>query len=209
MTARDPIRVLMADDHPLIREGISALVSSQSDMAIVGEASSGLEATAMYEALMPDVVLLDLQMPAMGGFEAITAIKRLKPSARIIVLTTYEGDHLASRAISLGARAYLLKSAVRHELLNAIRAVFRGQKHIDAKVAENLSHHVGESPLSVRETEVLSLIAGGNSNRAVGLTLAITEETVKGYVKNILAKLNARDRTHAVALAIKRGIIEL
>ncbi|PZM08050.1 response regulator [Rhizobium tubonense] len=209
MTKGPAIRVVMADDHPLIREGIGALLSGHRDIDVVGEASDGLQAVALYSSLMPDILLLDLQMPGLGGLEAIGVIKSRFPSARIIVLTTYEGDQLASKAISAGAQAYLLKSSVRTELPDTIRAVHRGQKHIHAKVAQNLAQHASDDVLTPREVDVLSLIARGNSNRAVGNSLSITEETVKGYVKNILSKLGAKDRTHAVALALKRGIIEL
>ncbi|TCL76136.1 response regulator transcription factor [Rhizobium sp. BK251] len=209
MTAREPIKVLVVDDHHLIREGIAALLASQDDILIVGEAADGHEAISQFEALMPDVMLLDLQMPGLGGLEALAVIKSRHPSARIIVLTTYDGDQLASRAINAGAQAYILKSSVRRELLDTIRAVQRGQKYVGATVAAKLSDHAGEDTLTAREMSVLSLIAGGNSNRVIGEKLSISEETVKGHVKSILAKLHAKDRTHAVALGIKRGIIDL
>ncbi|MDI7862342.1 response regulator transcription factor [Rhizobiaceae bacterium n13] len=209
MTAHGPIRVLVVDDHHLIREGIAALVASQGDIEIVGEAADGNQAVAQFEALRPDVMLLDLQMPGMGGLEALADIKSRHPQARIVILTTYDGDHLASRALAAGAQAYILKSSVRRELLDTIRAVFRGQKHVQADVAAKLSDHAGEDVLTTRELAVLSLIAEGNTNKAIGERLSITEETVKGYVKSILAKLHAKDRTHAVTLGIKRGIIEL
>jgi DNA-binding NarL/FixJ family response regulator len=204
-----PIRVLIADDHHLIREGIAALVSGKADITIVGEASNGQEAVRLYDELRPDVVLLDIQMPDMGGLEALESIKRDDPSARIVILTTYDGDHLASRAIAAGAQAYILKSSVRRELADTIRSVHRGQKHIQAAVAAKVSDHASDDALTSRELAVLSLIAQGNSNKAIGDVLEIAEDTVKGHVKSILSKMNANDRTHAVALAIKRGMITL
>lgn len=209
MIINPAIRLLVADDHHLIREGLSALFASQGDMQIVGEAVDGREAVAQFDALTPDILLLDLQMPGLNGLDVIAAIKRRHPLARIIVLTTYEGDHLASRAINSGAQAYLLKSAVRRELLDTIRAVYRGQKHVQASVVEGITEHADETALTAREIQVLSLIAAGNSNKRVADNLSISEETVKGHVKSILAKLRAHDRTHAVALAVKRGYIEL
>jgi DNA-binding NarL/FixJ family response regulator len=203
------ITVLTADDHPLIREGLAALLAEQTDIKIVGEASDGHEAVAKFDRLLPDVLLLDLQMPDLSGLDAMAIIKDRHPNARIIVLTTYDTEQLAAKALNLGAQAYLLKSSVIKELVDTIRAVYRGQKRLSAQVANNLALHSHSGPLTAREISVLSLIAFGNSNRAVGETLSITEETVKGYVKNILLKLDAKDRTHAVALAFKRGIIEL
>lgn len=203
------ITVLTADDHALIREGLAALLSGETDISIIGEACDGHEAIAMFDRLKPDVLLLDLQMPNLAGLDALAIIKDRHPSAKVIVLTTYDTEQLASRAIALGAQAYLLKSSVRKELIDTIRAVLRGQRHVSAQVAGTLAKHAYDQPLTPREIAVLSLIAFGNSNRAVGESLSITEETVKGYVKNILFKLDAKDRTHAVALAFKRGIIEL
>jgi two-component system, NarL family, response regulator len=209
MTESKPIRILIADDHHLIREGIAALVSGHPDILIVGEAADGREAVAQFDRLKPDVVLLDIQMPDMSGLDALEVIKAQHPSARVIILTTYDGDHLANRAITAGAQAYILKSSVRRDLVETIRAVYRGKKHINAAVAAKLSEHASDDALTGRELTVLALIAQGNSNRAIGDQLSITEDTVKGYVKNILSKLNANDRTHAVALGIKRGIIEI
>ena len=204
-----PIRVLTADDHPLIREGLAALMAAQPDIVIVGEASDGHEAIARFDELRPDVLLLDLQMPNLTGLEGLVAIKERHPRARIIVLTTYDTEQLAAKAIGSGAQAYLLKSSVRRELIDTIRSVVRGKKHVDAGVATNLAIHASDDALTPREIAVLALIARGNSNRSVGEHLAITEQTVKGHVKSILSKLSANDRAHAVALGIKRGIIEL
>ncbi len=204
-----PIRILTVDDHPLLREGIAALVASQSDMKVVGEASDGREALEQFRKHRPDVTLMDLQMPEMKGIDAIIAIRGEFPQARIIVLTTYTGDVQILRALKAGARAYLLKGLLRKELLETIRAVHAGQKRIPPELAAQLAEHAGDEALSAREIEVLRLIAGGNANKEIAAQLSITEETVKGHVKNILAKLSANDRTHAVTIGLKRGIIQL
>lgn len=210
MSTRAPqIRILSVDDHPLIREGIAALVANQTDMKLVGEASTGHEAILQFRAHRPDVTLMDLQMPDMSGIDAIIAIRSEFRDARIIVLTTYAGDALAQRALKAGALAYVLKSHVRKDLLDTIRAVNAGTKRIHSEVAEELAAHAADDALTVREIEVLSLIASGNSNKLVADHLSITEETVKGHVRSILSKLSANDRTHAVTLALKRGIIQL
>ena len=212
MSPQEPspcIRVLAVDDHPLLREGIIGLISSQPDMTMVGEAATGAEAVAQFLATRPDVVLMDLQMPEMDGIEAIRRIRAGSSSAKIIVLTTYGGDTLAERALTAGAHAYVLKSLVRKELLETIRAVHRGRKRIQPEVASALADHISDASLTAREIEVLSLIALGNSNRMIGVCLSINEDTVKGHVKNILSKLGARDRTHAVTLSHRRGIIQL
>jgi len=203
------IRILCVDDHPLVREGIAALVSGQPDMAVVGEASDGEDAIAKAKALRPDVTLMDLQMPGMSGIDAVNQIRGHLPGSRIIVLTTYAGDDLVKRAMLAGAQGYLLKSAVRTDLLDIIRAVHRGQKYIHPEAATGLAIHIGDDSLSVREISVLNLIAEGSSNKLIAAELSITEETVKAHVKNILSKLRARDRTHAVTIGLKRGIIEL
>lgn len=203
------IKVLVADDHPLLREGVAALISTQPDMVLIGEAGSGAEAIRQYRSLMPDVVLVDLQMPDINGVDAILAIREEAPDAHIIVLTTYEGDVLAHRALTAGAQAYLLKATVRRDLADTIRAVHRGQKRIEPNVATQLAMQTSKQTLSPREIEVLRLIAVGESNRAIATQLGINEETVKSHVKNILAKLDARNGTHAVALALRRGIIEV
>ena len=203
------IQILTVDDHPLLREGIAALVSTQSDMKLVAEAANGHEAVEQFRKHNPDVTLMDLQMPEMSGIDAITAIRAEFPDARIVVLTTYAGDVQVLRALKAGARAYLLKSLLRKELLETIRVVHAGQKRLPPEVASEIAGHATDDALTAREIDVLRLIASGNANKEVAALLSITEETVKGHVKNILAKLGANDRTHAVTIAIKRGIIEL
>jgi DNA-binding NarL/FixJ family response regulator len=206
---RSPIRVLAVDDHPLLREGVAALLADQSDLTLVAEASNGREAIDQFRQHRPDVTLMDLQMPEMDGVDAMIAICEEFPSARIIVLTTYVGDALVLRALKAGARAYLLKSLLRKELLETIRLVHAGQKRIVPTVAAELAEHAADDALTPREVDVLRLIAGGNANKAIASKLSITEETVKGHVKNILGKLGANDRTHAVTIGLKRGIIDL
>jgi DNA-binding NarL/FixJ family response regulator len=203
------IRILAVDDHPILREGLRALINTQPDLSLVAEASSGQDALVQYRSHQPHVTLMDLQMPLMGGIEAITAIRLEFPSARIIVLTTFAGDILARRALKAGALAYVLKGLARRELLDTIRAVHRGLKRIGADVAVQIAHHAGDELLTAREIEVLSLAAAGNSNKRIGATLSINEDTVKGHMTSILAKLGASDRTHAVTLALRRGIIAL
>jgi len=208
-TTPNPIRILVADDHPLLRDGVAGLVADQPDMELVGEASTGLEAIEQFRKYRPDVTLLDLQMPEMGGLDAIKTIHDEFPEARIIVLTTYQGDAQVLGALRSGAQAYLLKSTLRRELLDTIRAVHRGQKRIPPDLATQLAEHAADDKLTFREVQVLRLIAAGKANKLIASDLAITEETVKGHVKNILSKLSASDRTHAVTIALKRGIIEL
>jgi DNA-binding NarL/FixJ family response regulator len=208
-TGPNLIRILTVDDHPMLREGIASLIASQSDMKLVAEASTGLEALDQFRNHRPDLTLMDLQMPDMGGIEAMVAIRAEFPEARIIVLTTYKGDVQVVRALKAGARAYLLKGLLRKELLETIRAVYAGQKRIPPEVAAVFADHAVDEALTAREIDVLRLIAGGNANKLVGDQLSITEETVKGYVKSILSKLGASDRTHAVTIALKRGIIDL
>ena len=203
------IRILAVDDHPMLREGIASLVATQSDMKLVGEASNGREALEEFRKHRPDLTLMDLQMPGMDGIEAMVAICSEFPEARIIVLTTYKGDIQVLRALKAGARAYLLKGLLRKELLETIRAVHAGQKRIPPEVAAELADHAIDDALTSREIDVLRLIAGGNANKLIADRLSITEETVKGHVKNILSKLGASDRTHAVTIALKRGIIDL
>jgi len=203
------IRILAVDDHALLREGIAALVADQSDMKIVAEASNGREAIEQFRIHIPDVTLMDLQMPEMNGIDAIIALRSEFPQARFIVLTTYSGDMQVIRAMKAGARAYLLKSLLRKELLDTIRAVHIGQKRIPPDLAAQLADHLGDDFLTAREIEVLRLIAAGNANKMIADQLFVAEETVKGHVKNILSKLGANDRTHAVTIGLKRGIIEL
>jgi DNA-binding NarL/FixJ family response regulator len=204
-----PIRVLSVDDHPLLREGVASLIAGQSDLKLVAEASNGREAIEHFRAHRPDVTLMDLQMPEMNGIEAMMAIRAEFPAARMIVLTTYVGDSQVLRALEAGAQGYLLKSVLRKELPDVIRLVHAGHKRIAPDVATTLAEHAVDEGLSVRETEVLRLIAGGNANKVIAGRLSIAEETVKGHVKNILAKLAANDRTHAVTIGLKRGIIDL
>ena len=208
-TNASPIRILLVDDHPMLRDGVAGLIADQPDMKLAAEASNGLEAIDQFRKHRPDVTLLDLQMPEMNGIDAILAIRAEFPVARIIVLTTYTGDAQILRALEAGAQAYLLKSALRRELLDTIRVVHKGQRRIPPEVAVQLAEHAADDPLTSREVEVLRLIAAGKANKLVASDLSITEETVKGHVKNILSKLDARDRTHAVTIALKRGIIEL
>ena len=203
------IRILSADDHPLLRSGIGALISTQPDMQLVAEAATGREAVQLHRQLNPDVTLMDLQMPDMSGLDAIIAIKSEAPAARIIVLTTYSGDVLAQRALKAGAQAYVLKSLVRTEILNTIRVVYAGERLIQADVAAEIANHTADASLTHREVQVLQLVASGYANKVISTTLAINDETTKTHIKNILAKLGARDRTHAASLGLKRGIISL
>jgi DNA-binding NarL/FixJ family response regulator len=203
------IRILSADDHPLLRSGIGALISTQPDMQLVAEAATGREAVQLHRQLNPDVTLMDLQMPDMSGLDAIIAIKSEAPAARIIVLTTYSGDVLAQRALKAGAQAYVLKSLVRTEILNTIRVVYAGERLIQADVAAEIANHTADASLTHREVQVLQLVASGYANKVISATLAINDETTKTHIKNILAKLGARDRTHAASLGLKRGIISL
>jgi len=203
------IRILTVDDHPLLRSGIAALLADQKDMALAGEAATGREAVEEFRRLKPDITLMDIQMPEMDGIDAIIAIRGEFPAARIIVLTTYEGDALAQRALKAGAQAYILKARVRKDLLETIRLVHGGAKRVDPDIAEQIALRTDDDMLSEREVRVLSLIAAGNSNKEVAAQLSISEETAKTHVRNILAKLGAQDRTHAVTLALQRGIIHL
>jgi DNA-binding NarL/FixJ family response regulator len=203
------IRILCVDDHPLLREGIATLVATQPDMALVAEASNGREAIEQFRRHQPDVTLMDVQMDEMSGIEAIIAIRAEWPTAKIIVLTTYAGDVLAQRALKAGAHAYVLKGSVRKEILDTIRDVSRGLKRIEPNVAADLAKHQSDASLTRREIEVLSLVAAGKSNKLIAAQLKINEETAKTHMKSILAKLEANDRTHAVILALRRGVIGL
>ncbi|MGB8028710.1 MAG: response regulator transcription factor [Terracidiphilus sp.] len=203
------IRILTVDDHPLLRDGIASLVNSEADMRIVAEASGGREAIERFREHRPDITLMDLRMPDMDGIEAMAKIIQQYPAARIIVLTTYSGDALIIRALKAGAQGYLLKGQLRKELLDTIRSVHAGRKRISSEVAQQMANHAVDSLLTLREIDVLQLIAEGNANKVVADRLAITEDTVKAHVRNILSKLGANDRTHAVTIALKRGIINL
>ena len=208
-SAPRPIRIALVDDHPILRQGIAALISDQPDLQLVGQASNGLEAIEQFRLHRPDVMLMDLQMPGMNGIDAMSAIRGEFPDARFVVLTTYTGDVQIVRALKAGARAYLLKSLLHRELLETIRSVHAGNKRIPPEIAAELADHAADDQLTAREIEVLRLIASGNANKIVADHLSITEETVKAHVKSILSKLDANDRTHAVTIALKRGIIEL
>jgi DNA-binding NarL/FixJ family response regulator len=203
------IRILTVDDHPILRQGISAIIQDESDMALVAEAANGREAIQQFRTHRPDVTLMDLQMPEMNGLDAMIAIRGEFPDARIIVLTTYTGDVQARRALQAGARAYLLKNSLHKELLDTIRAVHAGRKTLSPEVSFQLAEHVAEEALSPAEVRVLSLIAEGNTNKEIAAVLSVTEDAVKGQVRNILSKLGANDRTQAVTIAVKRGFIDL
>jgi DNA-binding NarL/FixJ family response regulator len=203
------IRILSVDDHRLIRQGIAGLIATQSDMRVVAEATNGREALKEFRAHHPDITLMDLQMPEMSGLDAIIAIRGADPEARIIVLTTYSGDVQAIRALKAGARAYILKDALDAELLGTIRAVYAGRKSISPEVSFELAEHATDDALTAAEIRVLALVAEGRANKEIARQLSISEATVKGQVRNILSKLGAKDRTHAVMLGLKRGIIGL
>lgn len=203
------IRLLSVDDHAIVRDGIVRLIATQPDMELIAEASDGQEAVEQFRKHRPDVTLMDLQMPNMNGIDAISSIRGEFPEARIIVLTTYEGDVQVVRALKAGAQAYLLKGSLRKELLDAIRAVHAGQRRMSAEVAAAIAEHATDSALSPKEISVLTLIAGGNANKEIAAQLSVSEESVKSYVRSILAKLGANDRTHAVTIGLKRGIIGL
>ncbi len=204
-----PIRILTVDDHPLIRQGIAGLIANQLDMALVGEAANGREAIEQFRAHRPDVTLMDLQMPEMNGVDAMIAIRGEFPEARVIVLTTYSGDVQVLRALKAGASAYLLKNTLHKELRETIRAVHAGKKTISPEVSFQLAEHATDDTLSPAEVRVLRLIAQGNANKEIAAQLSVSEETVKGQVRNILSKLGANDRTHAAIIGLKRGIIEV
>ncbi len=203
------INILIVDDHLLLREGVAAIIENEPDMKLVGEAASGHEALERFRHLRPDVTLMDLRMEDMSGLEAIAAIRAEFPLARIIVLTTYEGDAQATAALRAGASGYLIKSTLRRALLDAIRAVNVGKRYVPPEIAAEIAQHIADDALSTREIEVLRRVAAGKSNRAIASELHISENTVKTHVKSILPKLNANDRTHAVTIALKRGILDI
>jgi DNA-binding NarL/FixJ family response regulator len=209
MSETTSIRVFSVDDHALLREGIAAVITNEPDMVLVAQASTGREAVQLYQKHRPDVTLMDLRLPDMSGIDAMIAIRTGSPDARIIILTTFEGDVEMQRALEAGARGYLLKSMPPREIVAAIRQVHAGRKSIPAEVASQLAEHLGEETLTAREIDVLSRVAGGNRNRDIAEQLVISEETVKVHMKHIMEKLGASDRTEAVAIALRRGIIAL
>jgi DNA-binding NarL/FixJ family response regulator len=209
MSEAPRIRVFSVDDHPLLREGLAAIINSQADMVLVAQASSAQEAVQMYRKHQPDVTLMDLRLPDKSGIEAMIAVRAEFPEARVIMLTTFEGDVEVQRALEAGARGYLLKSMPPKELVDTIRQVHAGKKRVPAQLAAKLAEHLSDEDLTAREIEVLSQIAGGNRNRDIAEKLFITEETVKVHIKHIMEKLGASDRTQAVAIGLRRGIIEL
>jgi DNA-binding NarL/FixJ family response regulator len=208
MNASCTIKILCADDHPVVRDGISYALRSQQDMSLVAEVQDGIEAVAAFRQHRPDVTLMDLQMPRMNGIDAMAAIRHDFPDARIVILTTYSGDAQASRALSAGAVGYILKSTLRTDLLDTIRCVHAGRRRIPPEVAGELAEHFGADALTTREVDVLRCVAGGCSNKRVAARLKISEDTVKGHMKSLLAKLKANDRAHAVSIALKRGILD-
>ncbi|WP_263355421.1 response regulator [Acidicapsa acidisoli] len=208
-TAPNSIRILAVDDHPMFREGIGSLVAAQSDMCLVAEAATGQEAIQQFRGHHPDVTLMDLQMPGMSGLDAMIAIRGEFADARIIVLTTYNGDVQVLRALKAGARGYLLKTSLNKELVDTIRAVHAGRKVLSAEVSFQVAEHACDDALTPAEIRVLRLIAEGYANKEIGAQLSISEETIKSQVRSILSKLNANDRTHAAMIGLRRGIIEL
>ena len=202
------IKVLAVDDHPLLREGIAAVLNGERDIELVAEAVNGREAIELFRQHRPDITLMDLQMPDMNGIETIIAIRSEFPNARFVVLTTYQGDVQAVRALKAGASGYLLKSMLRKDLLDTIRVVHAGRRRIPPEIATELADHIAEDTLTDREIEVLRRVANGNSNKIIGAQLNVSEATIKGHLKSILAKLGANDRTHAVTIAIRRGFID-
>ena len=209
MSNKQPIRVFSVDDHPLLREGIATLVNNQPDMVLVGEASTGAEAIQQFKQHMPDVTLLDLRLPDMSGIDVLIDIRSEFPEARLVMLTTFEGDVEVHRALQAGARGYLLKNMPPSELLDVIRQVHDGKKRIPPEIASQLLEHMSDEGLTEREVEVLREVADGNRNREIAERLFISEETVKVHIKHIMEKLGAADRTQAVAIGVRRGIIHL
>ncbi|SEH13310.1 two component transcriptional regulator, LuxR family [Sphingopyxis sp. YR583] len=204
---RPPIRILIVDDHPVLRAGVAAMLGNQSDLLVIGEAGDGAEALEQFRSLYPDVVVMDLQMPGMNGVEATAAIRAEAPSAKILVLTTYAGDAQAVRALRAGATGYLLKNSLRTQIVDAVRAVHAGKRHIDPDVSEQIALHVADEPLTERELSVLELVAQGHANKQAAAALGLAEETVKAHLKNIFVKLDVNDRTRAVTVAMERGML--
>jgi DNA-binding NarL/FixJ family response regulator len=209
MTVTAKIRVLCVDDHPIVREGLTAIINLQPDMTVAGTAATGGEALARFVELSPDVALVDLQLPDMSGFELIRKMKDKAPNARIVVLSSHEGDVDIQRALEAGAQGYVVKGIVRDELLEIIRSVHAGKRRLPAEVAQKLAEHMADESISARELEVLSLVAAGRRNKEIASELSIAEDTVKMHVRNILSKLQVNDRTEAVTIALRRGIIHL
>lgn len=209
MSEQTPIRILSVDDHPLLRQGIAAIINSQPDMLLAAQAANGVEAIQQFREHRPDVTLMDLRLPDMSGIDALIAIRTEFPAACVVMLTTFEGDVEIQRALEAGARGYLLKSTPAKDLIQAIRQSHAGKRPIPAEVAAHLAEHMGEEALTPREVEVLRHLAGGNRNRDIAEQLFISEETVKVHIKHIMEKLGASDRTQAVAIAVRRGIIQL
>jgi len=204
-----PIRLLVVDDHPLLRSGVAALVANHPDIVLVAEGSDGREGVEQFRAHNPDITLMDLQMPSMSGIDALMAIRELQPEARVIILTTYSGDIQVLRAMKAGAQGYLVKNLLHKDLLATIRAVHAGQKMMSPAVATEVATYSAEDALTSREVDVLRFLANGCANKEIAYQLSITEDAVKSRVKNILMKLHANDRTHAVTIGLRRGIIEL
>jgi len=208
-TEVDVIRILVVDDHPVLREGLAAMIESQPDMTLIAEAANGRDAIDSFEAYLPDVTIMDLRLPDMNGIEAITSIRQSHPEARVIVLTTYLGDVQAGRALIAGAHAFLLKATLRTDLLDTIRAVHKGQRRVPPEVASEMAEYAADDSLTPREIEVLEQVASGNSNKMVADRLNISEDTVKAHMRSVLSKLGANDRTHAVTIALRRGFLDM
>jgi DNA-binding NarL/FixJ family response regulator len=203
------IRILVVDDHPVLREGLAAMIESQPDMTLAGEAATGRDAIDLFNLQRPDVTIMDLRLPDMNGIDAIVAIRKISPHARVVVLTTYLGDVQAGRALMAGAQAFLLKATLRTDLLDTIRAVHKGHKRVPAEVASEMAEYAADDSLTAREVEVLEQVASGNSNKQVAERLSISEDTVKTHMRNVLGKLGANDRTHAVTIALRRGFLDM